>query len=203
MHPAIRISAESKRGCGYRQVGGIYLVADKSTVIPCGRLPIPFGVCPVCQANVPNRAFSWLNINAVLKHAEACRTPQLDIEHGGRCPLNQLNGWHGLIWVGAMFYRTPEEYLIEATQMGFSRRIGKVPHNFKLGETWVFLAHRRGIPKPFEFANRTDKWTPAIFSFFLPQRIEIVVNGSESDEVIDRYLKRGLSPVKVEPVTLA
>jgi hypothetical protein len=39
---------------------------------------------------------------------------------------------------------------------------------------------------------------PGIFRIFKPDRVEVIVTGNESDEVIEDYLKRGLSPVKVE-----
>jgi hypothetical protein len=39
---------------------------------------------------------------------------------------------------------------------------------------------------------------PGIFRLFQPDRVEVIVTGNEPDEVIEDYLKRGLSPVKVE-----
>lgn len=34
------MASETKRGCGYRKVGGMYLVGDYIRV-PCDRLPFP------------------------------------------------------------------------------------------------------------------------------------------------------------------
>ena len=38
------IRVEGKRGCGYRKVKGVYLVAPALSR-PCGRLPTPLTVC--------------------------------------------------------------------------------------------------------------------------------------------------------------
>ena len=51
----------------------------------------------------------------------------------------------GLIWVGEKFYPTPQDFCAEAEKMGISRRIPAVPNDFVLGETWVWLAHRKAI----------------------------------------------------------
>jgi len=41
------MAQESKRGCGYRKVGGLYLVGD-GIFVPCDRLPYLLETCPVC-----------------------------------------------------------------------------------------------------------------------------------------------------------
>lgn len=55
MHPAIQIRREHKRGCGWRQENGLYLVSD-SPVGSCNKLPISLDVlncCPHCHEHLP------------------------------------------------------------------------------------------------------------------------------------------------------
>ncbi len=80
----------------------------------------------------------------------------------------------GLIWVGEMFYKTPRAFLKEAAEQGISRRIRSIPRDFKLGETCVWLAHRKAV-------EGVDM-TPGVFYAFLPQRIEYIVKGDETEE---------------------
>jgi len=41
------MAIKAKRGCGYRKIGGLYLVGNYIPVA-CDRLPMPIGACPVC-----------------------------------------------------------------------------------------------------------------------------------------------------------
>jgi hypothetical protein len=117
------------------------------------------------------------------------------------CPLQVLLdegvGRALLLWVGECFYPTPEHFKREAAVMGISRRLIAVPHGFKVGETLVLLAHAKAIMVGPREIGAEQQFVPGIFQIFRPQRVEIVVTGEEPDEVIDEYLKRGLTPVKV------
>jgi len=117
------------------------------------------------------------------------------------CPLQALLeqgvGRAILLWVGEQFYPTTDHFKREAQVMGISRRLLAVPHGFVVGETLVLLAHRKAIMVgPREIGGETE-FVPGIFQIFRPQRVEVVVTGDEPDAVIDDYLKRGLTPVKV------
>jgi len=104
----------------------------------------------------------------------------------------------GLLWVGEKFYSTPDDFSKEATHMGISRRISMIPKGFKLGETWIALAHRRAIPTiPLE-KNETPGWKPGIFHIFKPSRIEYVVKDGDDEEKLEKLEKRGFTLVKVE-----
>jgi hypothetical protein len=107
-------------------------------------------------------------------------------------------GQVGLIWVGERYYPTIGHFTREADQMGISRRIHAVPKDFKLGETWVMLAHRNAILKETVKMGDEPEFTPGIFRIFKPTAIEAVVSGEEDDDEIEKLLKRGLTPVKVE-----
>lgn len=195
MHPSIQTVYEGKRGCGFRKVHGLYLRSDGETM-QCGKFPLELTVCPCCGNGIkPARGFTWIDL-AKLAVGKQCKNEghQCNV-----CPASQENLAKivkcGLIWVGEKFYKTPNAFVTESFQMGISRRINFVPKDFVVGETWVALAHEKAIPHLHEGAPAT--FTPAIFSLFLPDRIEIVVTGEESDEEIEGYLKRKLTPVKV------
>jgi hypothetical protein len=98
----------------------------------------------------------------------------------------------GLLWIGERFYATPADFMRETATQGVSRRISAVPKDFRIGETWVWIAHRKCI------ANADGTFTAGVFQAFRPQAIEYVVRGDETDEEIDRMMKRGISPVQVQ-----
>lgn len=121
------------------------------------------------------------------------------------CPLSNAyeTGPALLIWVGTEHYKTTEDFMLESQSQGVSRRIPWVPKEFVVGETWCLLAHEKAIDNVANGklgATKKDQYTAGIFSIFKPHAIEIVVTGDESDEEIEGYLKRGLTPVKVTTV---
>ena len=89
--------------------------------------------------------------------------------------------------------------------MGISRRISSLPRHFKLGQTWVALAHRKTIPE--KVMEKTDlgveveaiRYTPAIFHVFQPARVEYVVKETDTEEKLNKLEERGFSLVKVIP----
>lgn len=226
--PNIRISVESKRGCGYRKPGGIYLVS-KGIPQPCGRLPLVLDRCPCCGEGIKaTRGWQTVDADALFatqpcatKGCRAHSSPDEQMRGSDRCPASRRLGKSGLLWVGGKFYPTPEDWTAEANRMGVSRRISAVPKDLKLGETWVLVAHREcvtercdcGVPcpdamdpdntviVPDEQCGRChgdgQYKLPAIFHMFKPEAIEYVVKGDETEEDLERLVKRGLTPVKV------
>lgn len=150
------MAVESKRGCGYRKVGGLYLCASGAG-ISCCRLPLALHTCPVCSGGI-KQARGWTWINPAKMFAEAppatCGTSasfSLDRPGSGFCPNFNLANYGervGLLWVGESFYKTPTDFNVEAGTLGISRRIIALPRGFKLGEHWVFIAHPKVIPAP-------------------------------------------------------
>jgi hypothetical protein len=188
----IRTSQEGKRGCGYRAEGGLYLVSSGPGRY-CGALPIELSVCPTCHAGIkPSRGWTWIDLSA-LAAVRGCNR-----DGGcGDCPIADAKIQRcGLIWVGEKFYRTPKEFSDEANRMGVSRRISAVPRDFKLGETWVALAHRHAIEGEFKLEDKPT-YKSAIFHVFKPQAIEYVVKRGDSTEKLESLEKRGISLVKV------
>jgi hypothetical protein len=186
MNPAIRVSVEAPRGCGFRKEGGIYLVCD-GFGRHCGKLPLPLDCCPTCGGGIKFcRSWTWVNATALFDGRDCT---YLDC---GDCPLAKPLGRAGLLWIGETHYPTPDAYLVEANRMGVSRRIAAVPRDFILGRTWVLLAHAQGIENP------DGSTSPAIFHAFRPSRIEKIVSGKESDEEIEKLVQQGITPVVVE-----
>lgn len=187
------MAAEAKRGCGYRKKGGIYLVSDALSA-PCDRMPFKLDVCPCCGAGIKvSRGFTW--IDPVKLFGEHVRCKDMF-----PCPMCQPGHFFGdqqcycagLLFVGDKFY-SPDEFLIEASQLGVSRRIGALPRGFKIGETWVFLAHSKAwhdwsvdkVGDDGQFGELEP--SPAIFCAFKPNAVEYIVDQSELDT-----WKRGL-----------
>jgi len=194
------MAIEQRRGCGYRKVGGLYLVGEGLS-IGCGRLPFNLDVCPTCSAGIKFcMGFTWVDGTKLLApkceakhecHAVGCAV--CDPETLGRC---------GLMWVGSRFY-TPDAFTEEAMKMGVSKRIASVPRGFVVGKTWILLAHRQAGYREVEtkenlMGKKLIKDLPAIFYAFMPKRIEKILTASEAtQEELDKLVKQGITPVIV------
>jgi hypothetical protein len=192
------VAVEAKRGCGYRKVGGLYLVCDLGG-ISCCRLPIPLTVCPCCGEGIKQaRGWVWVDPRKLLPPA-ACVAALPDA--APFCPATDpahFGERAGMIWVGKAFYPTPAHFSHEAGRHGISRRVKALPQGFKLGEHWVLLAH------PEACANGEEK-IPGIFMIFKPQRLEKIVKQSMYDAAPESHYgleragdeKRGITWVPV------
>jgi hypothetical protein len=193
---------EKERGCGYRKPGGLYLRTDGIGRV-CGALPIELVVCPTCHQGIkPARGWTWVNI-AALAAVGTCRLwENVGHEGCGDCPVADAEiQTAGLLWVGTKFYKTPADFSKEGNEMGISRRITMVPRGFKLGETWVALAHRKAIvPKQENYLLPVtpDDFKPGIFHIFKPQRIEYVVKEFDPQDKLEKLEKRGITLVRVK-----
>jgi len=186
------MSVEKRRACGYRKVGGLYLVSD-GPAMPCCKLPIILHVCPTCHGGIKQaRGWQWIDPRPFL--AGECTGTM-----SGACPAanQEALGDVGLIWIGTAFYPTPAAFIEEARCMGISRRITAVPRNFRLGEIWVFLAH----PKVQQVINEAGvaEWRAGVFRIFKPERIEKIVTESQLDDEQEmaRLHEAGITPVAV------
>lgn len=141
------MAVEPKRGCGYRRVGGVYLVGGGLSA-PCDRMPFPLERCRTCGGGVKfTRGHAWLQPDFFL--------PIHDPTHcrdAGPCPIcgpttigSTEFGPHLLLWVGRGHY-SPESYLDESRRLGVSRRLSAVPKGLVLGQTWVLLTHLDAVP---------------------------------------------------------
>ena len=180
---------EQKRGCGWRKVGGIYLVSE-GTGSPCCKLPIRLHVCPTCDQGIKQtRGWSWIDPQPWL--VGECKTSAM------WCPAAdpaRLGDKVGLLWIGEKFYPTSADFVNEGHSMGWSRRIKVIPRGFKVGEHYIFLAH----PKVFRgFAD--DAWVPGVFYIWKPTRIEKLITDIDATnpEVLLDLDKHGIPPVRV------
>lgn len=202
--PNIITRIEGRRGCGYRKPGGLYFVTDGGGRT-CFKLPIELTTCPCCGEGIKfSRGFTW--ITSQLFVTAPCNN---DIPGRGEidcigCPLNVTDPSQrfGLMWVGAKYY-TAGEFSVEAATRGISKRIAQIPHGFKVGETWVLLAHIEAIKRDAPVmvdglqVGTAPHLFPGIFHAFKPSRIEYVVTGQETDEVLEAFEKRGFTLVHV------
>lgn len=205
---------EGRRGCGFRKPGGFYIIGARLAE-PCSRLPIELSVCPCCGAGVkPKRGWTWVLPDPLL-FPNGDDVPHDGPAHEAACPLaapGRLGDRCGLIWVGGSFYPTPEDFLREAAAMGVSRRVEAIPRGLEAG-AWVLLAHRRCYtefdyeacdcghpdgPEDHLEGCKGYQIRPAIFAVFRVKRIEYVVLGDEPEAELERLVKRGVTPVRVE-----
>ena len=182
------MAIEPRRGCGYRKVGGLYMVSGVLAA-PCCKMPILMHVCPTCNNGIKqSRGWQWIDPRPWV--AGDCK---IDSKV---CPLAKpaFGDKVGLIWIGAQFYPTPAHFLHEANTMGVSRRIKAVPRGFEVGKHWVFLAHPRVKQDP-----DTGEWQGGVFAVFRPTAIEKIITESEStDEAfMAKLIEAGIEPVVV------
>lgn len=186
------MAVEPRRGCGYRKVGGLYLVGG-GMAAPCGKLPLPLSVCPACGGGIkPSRGFTWVN-PSLLFLSGPCGDSDGGWGRCNMCPLlipSGMGSSAGLLWCGERFYPTPEHFELEARTMGVSRRINCVPRGFEIGKTWVLMAHR--------LCRLPTGIGAAVFYVFLPRAVEIVLVESARNTQLEQTARDdGLTPVFV------
>lgn len=203
MSVEIQVRHDKRRGCGWRVPGGTYVVST-GVARACGLLPVPLEKCPTCSGGIkPSRGWTWIDFEALIAHAGIdCKSEQ---QHCLGCPFRTaaFGEQQGLLWVGGSFYKRPEDWTAEAIAQGVSRRISSVPLDFKVGETWVLVAHRQAILRHEAIildgeTKQEAEYTAAIFHAFKPTAIEFVVKGDETEEELERLVKRGITPIRVE-----
>ena len=210
------MAIESKRGCGYRKVGGLYLVGDYVSVY-CDRLPYKLEVCPICGAGIKvGRGMSKINPLKLfgehfLSHIEVYGEDDAEevlepCEDNPNCYLCQPKDETAyLMGVGERFYPTPKDFLDEGILQGFSKRIAQIPKEFEIGKTIIYLSHPKACQEaPVNGGNGKlveVEYTAGIFTAFIPQRIEKLYWQSEIDNMSDKEKKslgrRGITPVGI------
>ena len=175
------MSLESERLCGFRKPGvngyGVYLMGTPSGA-PCEAMPFPLEVCPSCGGGIkPSRGVTWIepyNLFEGVSHID-CDSPVC-----WACPIAHLgNDKALLLWVGERFYPTAKHFMIEANRKGISRKISSIPHDFRIGKTWIYLAHRKAIGY-INSVTDEQEWIPGIFMAFKPTHLDMVI-----DNVVD------------------
>lgn len=105
------MASEPVRGCGYRKIGGLYLVGA-APLADCHRLPFLLHICPTCGHGIKqSRGWTWVDAPTLLGGScgqSACRL----------CPTcrPEMVGRAGLLWVGECYYPRPQDFLREARE---------------------------------------------------------------------------------------
>lgn len=210
------MAVEAIRGCGFRKVGGLYLVSEGLSE-GCERFPIPLRSCGHCGQKVnQTRGFQWAEPDFLFANAVPCAPVADDGHLHSKCPVcvpgmlryADPSDKIGLIWVGKKFY-SPDGWLKEAMMQGASKRVPAIPKGLVIGKSRVMAAHPEGhsiqadlfegAPEPgSEPADR--KPGPAVISMFTVKRIELIVTETqmrEKEEWLMDLFARGVTPVVV------
>lgn len=191
--PTITNVLDPIRGCGKRKPGGLYLVTSGAPA-PCCGLPVPLVVCPCCGQGIKFfRGFGWIDPAQLFAGVWDPQNCKNEVGTPFNCVLKNLPEKMGLMWVGEKFY-SPDQFAAEAAAVGISKRIHSIPRDFKVGQTWIALAH---IKAANHYPGPVPVKGPGVFMFFRPSRIEYVVTGSETTEQLEQMETRGISLVRV------
>jgi len=221
--------SEQKRGCGYRKIGGLYLVCDPGLELHCDGLPLELKACDCCGFVPPfSRNLQRIHAQYISQAEENLHVQKYPFragkngkDEGGEgcycpesCPIcgtialdpdEDTMPVFGLMFVGKQGY-TPSTFIKEAFQMGVSKRIPDIPSWLKFNETWILLAHNE-VPKvSLEEIKSNGLHTvepeliQAVFYAFKPSRVEMPVwKGSLTDQQILKLEEQGITPVFLEP----
>lgn len=176
---AVRKEVKIIRRCGYRQVGGLYMVGKVVTFKNCDRLPFWLRICECCGGGFK---FS----RTLVKTKASLLFGGLHKPDSGKCtcdvdcpvcfPDDKVSA---IMWVGREFY-TPTTFIGEALKMGVSKRINRRSTFVELGKTRIFLAHIDGGK------DEQGEPVPAVFASFTPSRYEKVMTESQ----LGKYLAK-------------
>lgn len=210
------MAIEPKRGCGYRKIGGLYLVGDY-TPVACDRMPLEISVCPVCGQGL-HFTRSTTEIDPL--KLWGIHQPCSDAPTCPMCypPNSSPQLGHYVMTVGKKYY-SPQSFLEEAIKMGISKRIPFVPKKLVLGASVIYLAHPEAVelkesPAMQQAlailgqpgAQQQEKLLDAervaqgmgIFAAFRPRGIEKLIKQSDATpEETERLRQRGITPIKV------
>lgn len=220
------MAQEAIRGCGFRKVGGLYLVGSYIT-LPCDRLPLEVGSCPTCGSGVHfSRNAAEINPFKLWgchtaqggaffatdgpfeEHYDPCGC----IKAFGHCIVCQPPDDVAFIMMVGEKYYSPHSFMSEARELGVSKRIPSFPRNLKVGKSVVYLGHKKAIQVYKEDGkqvslldqNIVDKesiieYRMGIFGAFIPQRVEKLIWESEATpEVLENLMNRGITPVIIK-----
>lgn len=193
------MAVEGRRGCGYRKVGGLYLVC-RPIGFSCDRFPISITTCPCCGQGIkPSRGWTWVFPHNLFSgdHSPCACPPICPVCHPAR-----MGRRAGLVWIGSRYY-SPESFSKEAAEMGVSKRIAAVPKGLVLGKTWVLVGHREAAQRPTKQKGLNGECItepgPGIFFAFRPTRIEMICKESQKEDAdfLNSLERRKITPVFV------
>lgn len=178
------MAQEQKRGCGYRKVGGIYLVSD-GLWADCDRLPLAVGCCPTCHGGIKYpRAPLEIDPMTLFGNHDGCIE---GVPDGSPAGVRYTKNCHVcfpqhevayLLGVGEQFYNTTEDFTAEAMKLGVSKRISQIPKKLEVGKTWIYLVHRKAMLVADQDTGER-KAQMAVFAAFRPRRIEKILSARD------------------------
>lgn len=189
------MAVEQKRGCGYRKVGGLYLVSG-GLGSPCCKLPLALTICPCCGSGVKqSRGWTWIDAGKMFKSGNCVGDPLTM----ATCPVVNpaLMGRVGLIWIGEKFYPRPVDFMNEAAKQGISRRLHNVPREFEAGKTWVMFAHPKAIQR-VHLVEEVDGAEP--MRWIVTDHERAPVEGEPEFEVHEDALRRAAALDLSDPI---
>jgi hypothetical protein len=160
---------EPERMCGYRQVGGLYFVCPP-TFYSCDRLPLIIPKCPCCGEHPrftrgvaridPQRVFDEHKFSGPF----GCNCPTT-------CTVCYPERKAYLMWVGKDY--TYESLVTEAKTLGISKRIPRLPRDYKKGDE-IFLAMKSFIvdknDKRFKHDAVVMSFTPNLVEYLMEKK---------------------------------
>lgn len=204
---------EARRGCGFREVGKLYLCGS-GMALPCDGLPLQLTACNCC-GYIPEfyRGFRWIPKTYIIQKVTEQHKPECNCIE--LCPIchpenNQLEKY-GLMWVGKKYY-SPRSFVLESQEMGVSKAIPEIPKDLVIGETWVMLVHPEvTIHEDPEYLRQMKNWPleagpapeppkkPAIFYAFQPSTVEMPIWENEATpERLTELREKGITPIIIE-----
>jgi hypothetical protein len=198
------MAVEEKRGCGYRKVGGMYLVGGILSA-PCDRLPYPLEVCPTCNQGIKvSRGFTEILPYELFGIHKDC---QDKVKPCVMCYPNKYRPGYIMI-VGERHYPKPSDFIKEGHNLGVCKRIPFVPKDLILKKTVIYLAHHKAIIKRGngkvgkKGQTKMLEYATGIFCAFVPTKIEQLVwesqlKGKKGKGLKQSLKKRGITPVPI------
>ena len=219
------MAVEQKRGCGFRKVDGLYLVAD-GLWAECDRLPLPVGSCPVCGEGTHfPRAPKEINPQALFGDHAPCNDGMfVRVSHYDWGGGSSHEGWMSVAEVETLQRSGGNTvnvlklcHVCQPTDsIGYLLGVGE---KFYSPQTFITEARTLGLskripamPKHLELGKTwvylvhrramvdqaTDEPQMAIFAAFIPQRVEMPVWESQlTDKKREELQKRGITPVPI------
>lgn len=214
---------DRERGCGWRHEGGMYLTGA-ADMLECYMLPFALNECACCGQRVKlTRGLQKVNVRRLTQDAE-CSSPTSACQ---LCLIKRTeDAW--LIGVGHKHYKTRDAYLREAIEMGISKRIAQIPRGFEVGKSVILIGYPKvftdyvpegAVDKPIEidddapqqglpmidvYSETTGRMVakdiPGVICLFVPQRIEYVVAGNETEEYLESLVARNVTLVRVHHI---
>lgn len=184
---------ETIRGCGYRQVGGLYLVSDAFNIVQCDRLPMEIPVCACCGEH-PRFTRGIAKIDPYHLWGDHPYQNENKCLCKKDCYVCYPNRKSYLMWIGKEY--TMGSFYDEAYRLGISKRIPHIPEGFELGDS-VFLAMKNYLKK------EGNKKADAVIIAFKPNRVEYLQEqkkeySKKEQEKINSLKERGITIIYVK-----